>query len=372
MPHCLLSAIVLLAIAVPQPPLPGAANAAAGTAAKASVTVQISSTPADPKFEEFLKNLPAGPVQIDPEVLQATLAAASAPVVADTPLAAKLRIAYLQLTPQQRLNNEPVWRYGINPIFWVNRTKGTTLDWWRAYKATGSPDRLTISEVYPFAYDKNAAAPSPARVRARGLMNQGIDAAMGQGDFVRAEDFLYKSVTADPSYSLAPYNAGVLQMCRYNAEAAIKMFGISSKRTPPAPIQEHVDSYRENMRRMIIMLLNNSGSQRRIYTEYIDAAWALYNVGQYRAAAVLAGQAAALDREEVRPEAHFLIALICAQQNRDTESVLWLQYCLERCRGSSAKIVGAMLKDAQASAAPAVPAAPPPDVPAPVSAPAIP
>jgi hypothetical protein len=76
-------------------------------------------------------------------------------------------------------------------------------------------------------------------------MNQGIDIAMGQGDFVRAEDLLYKAVTADPAYSLAPYNAGVLQMCRYNAEAAIKMFGISSKRTPPASIQEHADRYRK-------------------------------------------------------------------------------------------------------------------------------
>jgi hypothetical protein len=112
------------------------------------------------------------------------------------------------------------------------------------------------------------------------------------------------------------------------------------------------------MRRMIIMLLNNSGSQRRIYTEYIDAAWALYNLGQYRAAAVFAGQAAALDREEVRPEAHFLVAMICAQQNRNGETVRWLQYCLERCRGSAGKIVGAALKDAQSSVDPATPPVP--------------
>lgn len=349
MPPILLSVAVLAAIAMPQSPAPAA------PAPKALVTVQITSTPADPKFEEFVKSLPQGPVQIDPELLQSSLAVASAPVATDTPLAAKLRLAYSQLAPQQRLNNEPAWKYGINPIFWLNRTKGGTLDWWRSHKASLPTDRFGVSEVYPFAYDKDTTLQSGPRVRARALMNQGLDAAMGQGDFVRAEDFLYKAVTADPTYSLAPYNAGVLQMCRYNAEPAIKMFGISSKRSPPAALQEHADGYRENMRRMIIMLLNNSGSQRRIYTEGIDAAWALYNLGQYRAAAIFAGQAAAIDREEARPEAHFLIAMICAQQNRNPETVRWLQYCLERCQGSSSKIVGAALKEAQGAmvAAPA-------------------
>jgi hypothetical protein len=152
MPHCLLYAALLVAIAVPQPPpaMPDAPAAApVPTANKALVTVQITGTPADPRFETFLRNLPDGPVQIDPDVLQSTLAAATAPVATDTPLATKLRIAYLKLTPQQRLNNEPVWKYGINPILWVNRTKGTTLDWWRSNKTTLSPERLTISEVYP-------------------------------------------------------------------------------------------------------------------------------------------------------------------------------------------------------------------------------
>jgi hypothetical protein len=107
---------------------------------------------------------------------------------------------------------------------------------------------------------------------------------------------------------------------------------------------------------MIILLLNNSGAQRRIYGESIDAAWVLYNLGEFRAAALLAGQAAALDPEETRPEAHFLVAMICAQQNRDAETVRWLQYCLERTRGSASRIVGATLKEAQTAA----PAAPPP------------
>jgi hypothetical protein len=84
----------------------------------------------------------------------------------------------------------------------------------------------------------------------------------------------------------------------------------------------------------------------------MDAAWALYNLGQFRAAALFAGQAAALDREETRPEAHFLTAIICAQQNRDAETILWMQYCLERCRGASSKIVGAALKEAQAAVTP--------------------
>jgi tetratricopeptide (TPR) repeat protein len=364
MPLHLLPVVAFAAIALPlqqapeTPTAPVAPVASAIAGAKPLVTVQLTDSPKDPKFEEFLKSLPPVSVQIDPELLQTALAAANAPVARDTPLAAKLRQAYLQLTPQQRLNNEPTWKYGINPILWVNRTKSTTLDWWRTYKTTLSADRLQISEVYPFAYDINAsAAATTPRGRARAMMNQGIDAAMGQGDFVRAEDLLYKAVTADPTYSLAPYNAGVLQMCRYNAEPAIKMFGICSKRTPPTVIQEHADGYRENMRRMIIMLLNNSGSQRRIYTESIDAAWALYNLGQYRAAAVFAGQAAALDREEARPEAHFLIAMICAQQNRDADTVRWLQYCLERCRGSASKIVGAALKEAQGAAPVAVPPA---------------
>ena len=365
-----LSVAASLAFGVPQVSvLVPDAPAAPSSGAKAVVTVLLTSTPADPKFEEFLKSLPQGPVQIDPDMLQAALAAANAPVATDTPMAAKLRLAYLQLTPQQRLNNEPTWKYGINPILWLNRTKGSTLDWWRIHKTRLSADRLQISDVYPFAYDVITTGQSAPRNRARIMMNQGIDAALGQGDFVRAEDLLYKAVTADPTYSLAPYNAGVLQMCRYNAEPAIKMFGITSKRSPPTVVQEHADGYRENMRRMIIMLLNNSGSQRRIYTEYIDAAWALYNLGQFRAAAVFAGQAAALDREEARPEAHFLIAMICAQQNRNAETVRWLQYCLERCTGSSSKIVGAALKEAQgvsAVSAPAAvsPAAAPPAVPA--------
>ncbi len=374
MPLFLTFAVLSLAIAVPQtqapdvsavPKISEAPNADAG----ALVTVSLTSTPADPKFEQFLKSLPEAPVQISPDLLQTTLAASRAALPTDTSLAAKLRPAYLLLTPLQRLNNEPAWKYGINPIFWMNRTKSTTLDWWRAYKTTLSEDHLTINEAYPFAYDINTADGSPARNRARALMKQGIDAAMGQGDFVRAEDLLYKSVTADPTYSLAPYNAGVLQMCRSNAEPAIKMFSVSSQRNPPSVIRERADAYRENMRRMIIMLLNNSGAQRRIYTENIDAAWALYNLGQFRAAALFAGQAAALDREERRPEAHFLIAMICAQQNRDAEAVLWLQYTLERCRGASSKIVTAALKEAQASAAPpsaaepAPAAAPDPSVP---------
>ena len=344
----------------------------------ARVTVQMTSTPTDPKFDLFLKSLPESPFQISPNLLQTALAAPGVAVATDTALAAKLRVAYLQLTPLQRLNNEPTWKYGINPIFWVNRTKGTTLNWWRTNKTMLSANTQQISEVYPFAYDINKPAQTTVltpRDRARVMMNQGLDAALGQGDFVKAEDLLYKSVTADPTYSLAPYNAGVLQMCRYNAEPAIKMFGIASSRTLPTVLRDHADSYRENMRRMIIMLLNNSGSQRRIYTENIDAAWALYNLGEFRAAATLAGQAAALDRDEERPEAHFLIALICAQQKRDPETVLWLQYCLERCRGSASKIVGAALKEAQGTAnaivpAVAAPAAEPPPPAAPVTPPA--
>ena len=378
MPLLLLPAFTCFAVgmpAVPQqtPKIPVALPVSAPTPARA--TVQVTSTPADPKFDVFLKTLPESPVQIDPNLLQTALAASGGPVATDTPLAAKLRMAYVQLTPLQRLNNEPNWKYGINPIFWVNRTKGTTLDWWRINKKTlsaMSATGLPISEVYPLAYDINTPAQttvSTPRDRARALMNQGLDAALGQGDFVKAEDLLYKAVTADPTYSLAPYNAGVLQMCRYNAEPAIKMFGIASKRTLPPVLQDHADSYRENMRRMIIMLLNNSGSQRRIYTEDIDAAWALYNLGEFRAAATLAGQAAALDRDEERPEAHFLMALICAQQGRAAETVRWLQYCLERCRGSAGKIVGAALKEAQGTANAVVPAvaAPAAETPPPVA-----
>ena len=360
----------------PETPAATPVSAPAASPKPARVTLVIPGSSSDPKFDVFLKSLPESPVQIDPNLLQTALAASGGAVATDTLLAAKLRVAYVQLTPLQRLNNEPNWKYGINPIFWVNRTKGSTLDWWRLNKTTLSATRLQISEVYPFAYDINTPAQatvSTPRDRARALMNQGLDAAFEQGDFVKAEDLLYKAVTADPTYSLAPYNAGVLQMCRYNAEPAIKMFGIAGKRNPPTVLQDHADSYRENMRRMIIMLLNNSGSQRRIYTENIDAAWALYNLGEFRAAATLAGQASALDRDEERPEAHFLIALICAQQGRTAETVRWLQYCLERCRGSASKIVGAALKEAQGMAVippVAAPAAETPPPAAPLTPPA--
>ncbi|MBC8101008.1 MAG: hypothetical protein H7Z41_00280 [Cytophagales bacterium] len=348
------------AITVPQ--TSAAVSAVSPVTAAPLVTIQLTDMPADPKFQEFVRGLPQQPIQINPALLQTTLASANAAVPTDTPTAAKLRLVYLQVAPQQRLNSEPTWKYGINPIVWLSRSKGGMLDWWRVYKTTLPAQRIAINEVYPFAYDFSTAGDlSPARKRARQRMNQGIDAALGQGNFVVAEDLLYKAVTADPTYSLAPYNAGVLAMCRYNAEPAIKMFGITGRRSPPAAVQEHADGYRENMRRLIIMLLNTSGSQRRIYAESMDAAWALYNLGQFRAAAIFAGQAAAIDREEARPEAHLLIALICAQQSRDPETVRWLQYALERCKGSASKLVGAALRDVQGGPVPAPPAAPAPE-----------
>jgi len=331
----------------------------------------------DPKFLEFAQTQVDAPVQVSPMGLQAVLSGQTP--TADTPMAAKIRAAYLQISPQQRLDNEPGWRYSINPVFWVNRTKGGTADWWQAWKTAPASTHSQLVEMYPFAYDFGTETQPAARVAARKFNNDGLDALFAQGDFIKAADNLFKAVTADSTYPYGAYNSGVLQMCLFNPEASIKMFLNFERRGASASnaLHDHADLYRENMRRMIILLLSAQGSQRRIYAEEMDAAWSLFNVGQFRAAALVAGQAAAIDSNEDRPEAHLLVAMICAQQNRTDETVRWLQRTLERCKGPALKMVVALLRDAMGNnAAPAAaptavtPAATPPAAAPPAAPPA--
>lgn len=342
-------------------PLPGAG---------AMVTVTLTDAPIPPNFVEFLKQVPQTPIQVDPIALQAVLVGGTVP--ANEPfLATRIRNAYNQLYAY-RPQNEPKWRGGLNPLVWISRARGGTLDWWRAYKAIPDAQRPLV-EMFPLLYDTSKGAQPAARARSRDLMNQGIDTLMGQGDLRKGAELTMRAVTADPSNGVALYNAGVMQMALNNYEAAIKRFALV-KDLPGAPqlVRERSNEYQGKVRQLFVLLLNKQGSQRRIYTDYMDAAWAMVNANQHHAAATLAGQAAVYDPEEIQAEPQLILAMICAQQNRPKEAVRWIQYGLERSRGSATRIVRELLGEAitianSAAAAPA-PATPPVETP-PVEAP---
>jgi hypothetical protein len=364
------------------PPAPPSASPAKPSEPPASpsavplVSFQLSDIPVDTGIRTFAEGLPKAPMQIDPLQIQNIMA--NPPPTDDNPIVGKIRAAYGQLYGQ-RLENEPKWRNGLNPMVWVPRTKGGAGDWWEWYKRQPAGDRPVV-EIFPFIDDapqptaKGTPESVPARVRARQLNGQALDVLFAKGDLPYATDLLGRAVTADPSYPVSAYNAGVLQMVQHNREASIRMFIESLKRGAISPVSDRCSEYLDRMRKLVIMLLNDKGSQRRIYTENIDAAWALANVGQSYAAAVFAGQARVIDREEERPEADLVIAMICARENRPkAETIRWLQYSLGRCTtNASRRIVNDVLKEVISSAAPAVtpPADAPPSPPAPAPTPA--
>jgi tetratricopeptide (TPR) repeat protein len=324
--------------ATPTPP----ATTPVAPATLPPVTIQLSEIPQHPNFLEFAKSLPQGAIQIYPLTLQANMAAPPP----ESALVARIRVAYQQLA-QSRPDNEPRWLYGLNPMVWIARGKGGLAEWWKEYKKLPYAQR-PLSEMFPVAYDFSTNAPSVNRVNSRKLMNQAIDTLMLEGDARKASEIAGRAVTADPTNALALYNSGVLHMALNNYEAAIRMFN-RVKDTQASPIiQSRSADYLEKMRKQFVLLLNSKGSQRRIYTDHLDAAWAMANADQPYAAVVFAGQAATYDPEEERPDAHIVVAMVCAKQNRPKDVVRWLQYSLERARGSSSRVVRTLLQEVQA------------------------
>jgi hypothetical protein len=363
----LLNVVALTNGPLPEPPAASPSAAPPASTAKPSetpnagvesplVSFQLSDAPTDTKIIEFADTLPKAQTQIAPIQIQNVL---SAPPPADeSPFVARIRTAYVQLYGL-RLENEPKWTNGLNPMVWVIRTKGGAGDWWEWYKRQPAADR-PIAEILPFVYDAPRApakgvSDTASRNRARQLTSQALDTLFGKGDFPYATELLGRAVAADPTYPISAYNAGVLQMVQHNQDASIRMFIQALNRGATPPISDRCNEYLDRMRKLVIMLLNDKGSQRRIYTEDIDAAWALASVGQNHAAAVFAGQARAIDRDEERPEADLVIAMICAQEKRPkTDIIRWLQYSLGRCTtNASRRIVNDVLKDVIGPTAPA-------------------
>lgn len=345
LPICVLLALTAGRVDPPAaapPPLPA-------PLATATVRVQVPEKAGDPKFTELAESLPAAPVEVNPYTLQSVLSGAAPPN--DTPLAAKVRAVYLQITPSFRAPNDPSWKDGIDPIIWLKLTRGSTQEWWRAFKATPAATRPLPPEMYPFVYDFGADSKPAARVTARQFNDDGIDAVFLDADLNKAADLLYKAVSADPTYPYGPYNAGVLQMCQQNWQPSFKKFTDFDKRRDAASpaLRSLADTYYQNMKSMLFLQYTPGAEQRRIYAQNLGVAWALLNIGQYRAAALFAGQAAGVDPRGERPEAHLLAAMICGEQNQPDRTARWLQDAMERCEGAPYAAILALLRDIQQS-----------------------
>jgi hypothetical protein len=321
------------------------------------ITVMMTNSDVDPQYQKLaaqFAQVPV-PVQFDPIALQVTLAAPPDTLTnpADaTPLAHSMRSAYLQLAVQ-RPDTELTWKNGIDPMFWIPRSKGGTSDWWKAYRALPAAERPPVIAMFPFAYDFDTSTSPAARVRSRDITNQAIDVLLSSGDTNRAGELFGRAVTADPQYAFAAYNQGLFQMVQNNFVPAYKWLKISQNLGLGPNFAPYADSLTANINHLTVLLLMDHGSQRHIYDDLIDAAWAMLNANQPYAASIFAGQASVLDRDEERPEAAVIAALLLARKGQATDVVKFLQIGLERCKSPSAtKIVLAALHDALAAANP--------------------
>jgi hypothetical protein len=242
----------------------------------------------------------------------------------DTPLQKDMRSTVISLLTAHRLPDEPVWHDGLNPMVWISRTLKGASDWWHEIVKIPAAQR-PLFEGLPFVYVDDAAkthssaaftGPGYDRALSARLNNDGLTALFDRGDSTAASDLMGRAVTADRSFAVAPYNAGVLQMALHNRQGAVAMFLRHTDHADDPNQKSRTADYIKATVVLNALLKREDGSQRRLYDESIDTAWALANADQYDLAAYIAGQGVVLDTDEKRSEALLIVAFCEAKKNQ--------------------------------------------------------